>query len=230
MKLWHFMIFLRFFFVTVPLLRKKYFASTNNVFSYFPTSNYTNYASIRLFSSKSQLTHTNEEGKARMIDVSSKDETIRTATAKAIVEISKELTKLIKENNLKKGDVFSVAQLAGIMGAKKTSELIPLCHNIPLTNVKLTVSLNENENCVVILATVKCLGRTGVEMEALTAASMSALAVYDMCKAVSHDITISVNLINKTGGTRGDYNKNVIKIRNYDTTPIVKEAVVLNAL
>lgn len=165
-----------------------------------------------------------------MIDVSPKDETVRTATAKAVVTISKELTKLIKENNLKKGDVFSVSQLAGIMGAKKTSELIPLCHNIPLTNVKLSASLNEKENYVVILATVKCLGRTGVEMEALTAASVSALAVYDMCKAVSHDISISVHLISKTGGTRGDYSRSVVKVRNYDTTPIVKEAVVLNAL
>lgn len=155
------------------------------------------------------LTHTDEvTGKAKMVDVGSKPISTRMAKAQARVKIGEELTDLILQNGLKKGDVLSVARLAGTVAAKQTSSLIPLCHNIPLSVVNVDAVLCTDTHCVTITATVRCEGRTGVEMEALTAASVAALTVYDMCKAVSHDIVISdIMLLEKTGGTRGEFRR-----------------------
>lgn len=126
--------------------------------------------------------------------------------------------------------MLSVAQVAGISGAKKTSDVIPLCHNIPLTGIKVTARLDEQKNVVLITATVQCEGKTGVEMEALTAVSLAALTVYDMCKAISHNMTITdVRLVRKSGGSKGDYNEEVV-VRGYETAPIVKEGVFLGGV
>lgn len=161
------------------------------------TRNYHNSSTLR----NKALTHVDSHGKAKMVDVSSKGVTARMAQAQATVYIGPVITKLIHENNIAKGDVLTIAQLAGIMGAKRTADIIPLCHNIPLSSVDVRAELAKKEECVVILATVRCQGKTGVEMEALTAASVAALTVYDMCKAVSHDIIIrDVMLIEKSGG------------------------------
>lgn len=154
------------------------------------------------------LTHVDEGGQATMIDVGNKDVTTRTAMAQAVVKVGAHILYLIGQNSLKKGDVLTTAQLAGIMAAKRTSELIPLCHDIPLSHVKVDLKLDKEQQAVIITSTARCEGRTGVEMEALTAAAMSALTVYDMCKAVSHDIVISdVKLVFKTGGTGGDFKR-----------------------
>nr|XP_036670475.1 molybdenum cofactor biosynthesis protein 1 isoform X1 [Drosophila suzukii]XP_036670476.1 molybdenum cofactor biosynthesis protein 1 isoform X1 [Drosophila suzukii] len=151
----------------------------------------------------SQLTHVNAQGKAQMVDVGAKASTTRLARAEATVEVGEKLTRLIAANELAKGDVLTVAQLAGIMGAKRTSELIPLCHNISLSSVKVQATILKNEHSVRLTASVRCSGQTGVEMEALTAVSVAALTVYDMCKAVSHDICITnVRLLSKSGGKR----------------------------
>ncbi|RZB41005.1 MoaC and/or Radical SAM domain containing protein [Asbolus verrucosus] len=152
------------------------------------------------------LSHVNDEGKAKMVDVTEKDITVRTAKARATVRINYETSDLIKDVTTKKGDVLSVAQLAGIVGAKKTSELIPLCHNIPLTSVAVGVKLNYEEKQIEIEATVRSEGKTGVEMEALTAVSIAALTVFDMCKSVSNDIVISgISLVSKSGGKSGNF-------------------------
>lgn len=165
-----------------------------------------------------------------MVDVTQKRYTLRTATARATVRVGQSITELIKQNGFKKGDVLSIAQIAGIAAAKKTSDIIPLCHNIPLTSIKVAARLEENLRSVEIYATIQCDGKTGVEMEALTAVSVAALTVYDMCKAVSHDITISdVSLVNKKGGVKGDYSKEVL-VRGYETAPIVKEGVFLGGV
>lgn len=151
----------------------------------------------------SSLTHINAQGKAQMVDVAGKTPSTRIASAEATVQVGERLTALIAANELAKGDVLSVAQLAGIMGAKQTSQLIPLCHNIALSSVRVQATLLEAEQCVRLVATVRCHGQTGVEMEALTAVSVAALTVYDMCKAVSHDIFINnVRLLSKSGGKR----------------------------
>lgn len=142
-----------------------------------------------------------------MVDVAEKAHTTRVASAEATVQVGERLTALIAANELAKGDVLSVSQLAGIMGAKQTSQLIPLCHNIALSSVRVQATLLESEQCVRLVATVRCNGLTGVEMEALTAVSIAALTVYDMCKAVSHDICITdVRLLSKSGGKR-DYQR-----------------------
>ncbi|XP_049946582.1 cyclic pyranopterin monophosphate synthase-like [Schistocerca serialis cubense] len=154
------------------------------------------------------LTHVDRTGRAKMVDVGSKLVTERTAAARAKVFVGPELVKLVRENGLKKGDVLSVARLAGIVGSKQTSSLIPLCHNISLSSVAVDIELDSALNCVIVTGTAKCRGQTGVEMEALTAVSVSALTVYDMCKAVSHDIVISeIMLLAKSGGTRGDFHR-----------------------
>jgi len=185
--------------------------------------------SFRLFSTNT-LTHTDADGTAKMVNISDKTVTHRKATAQAKVKLNSEIIKLIEENLMKKGDVLSTAELAGIIGAKKTSELIPLCHNITLNSAKVKCTIDENEECVVIIATVKCDGKTGVEMEALTAASIAALTVYDMCKAVSHEIVISdILLLEKSGGTRGKYHHGY-KVRKYDTSPIESEQVIVGSL
>lgn len=142
-----------------------------------------------------------------MVDITEKKVTPRTARAQALVKVGGVIANLISQNCIQKGDVFTIAKLAGIMGAKKTSDLIPLCHNIALSKVNVEITLDNETNCVIIIATVHCTGKTGVEMEALTAASVAALTVYDMCKAVSHSIVIlELKLLEKTGGKRGDYN------------------------
>uniref|UniRef100_A0A034VWT8 Molybdenum cofactor biosynthesis protein 1 n=2 Tax=Bactrocera dorsalis TaxID=27457 RepID=A0A034VWT8_BACDO len=149
------------------------------------------------------LTHVDYAGKAQMVDVTAKQSSERVAEARATVIVGPTIAQLIHVNNMSKGDVLSVAQLAGIMGAKRTSELIPLCHNISLSSVKVEAKLNLVSNSVELFGRVKCTGQTGVEMEALTAVTLAALNVYDMCKAVSHDITITdIKLWAKSGGKR----------------------------
>lgn len=146
------------------------------------------------------LTHFNKEGRAKMVDVSAKDVTARSAIARGIVKMKAETLELIQEGGIKKGDVLAVAQVAGIMGAKKTPDLIPMCHPIQVTGVDIGFSvLSETE--LGIIATVRTMDRTGVEMEALTAVTTAALTVYDMCKAVDKTMMISdIELVEKTGG------------------------------
>lgn len=152
-----------------------------------------------------ELSHLDERGAARMVDVSAKAETARTAVAEAVVRMLPATLALIQQGGIAKGDVFATARIAGIMAAKKTHELIPLCHPLAITgvNVELTPA---GQDSLVIHATVKTTGKTGVEMEALTAASVAALTVYDMCKAVEKGIRIeSVRLLEKHGGKSGDW-------------------------
>ncbi|XP_063765024.1 molybdenum cofactor biosynthesis protein 1 isoform X2 [Eleginops maclovinus] len=152
---------------------------------------------------KAQLTHTDAQGRATMVDVGGKVPTRRTATASATVILGPTAFRLIRDNQLAKGDALAVAQLSGIMASKQTSALIPLCHPLPLDHASVTLDLDEQQNAAVITATCRTTGRTGVEMEALTAVSVAALTIYDMCKAVSHDIIITdVKLVSKTGGKR----------------------------
>jgi len=154
------------------------------------------------------FTHFNGEGRARMVDVGEKPPTCRSAAAGARVLVSRETFDLIRSGGVKKGDVLTVAQIAGIMGAKRTPELIPMCHPILLQGVDLSLRLDEERCAVDIRAAVRCEGKTGVEMEALTAASVAALTVYDMCKAVQKDMVITdVRLISKSGGVHGDYRR-----------------------
>ncbi|XP_015713006.2 molybdenum cofactor biosynthesis protein 1 isoform X1 [Coturnix japonica] len=154
------------------------------------------------------LTHTDEEGRATMVDVGGKPDSRRSAVAVAIVSLGEKAFGMVRQNQMKKGDVLAVAQIAGIQGAKLTSQLIPLCHNIPLSHVEVSLSLDEARCAVVIRCSCQTWGKTGVEMEALTAASLAALTVYDMCKAVTHDIVIEeVKLLSKTGGQRGDFSR-----------------------
>jgi len=156
----------------------------------------------------SKLTHVNKNGKANMVDVSGKDITLRTAEAFAEVSVSDELFYKIKNNELEKGDVLTTAKIAGIQGGKKTSELIPLCHNIFISKIDVRLELNEEKKSVEIYSFAKTNSVTGIEMEALTAASIAALTVYDMCKAVDKSIVIKeVKLISKTGGKSGDYKR-----------------------
>lgn len=152
------------------------------------------------------FTHFNEQGRAKMVDVGEKPETVRTAVAAGRVLVSPETFALIKSGGMKKGDVLTVAQVAGVMGAKRTPDVIPMCHPILIDGIDLRLWLDESRLSVEIEASVSCSGRTGVEMEALTAVSTAALTVYDMCKAVQKDILISdIHLLEKTGGVHGDY-------------------------
>lgn len=152
-----------------------------------------------------KLTHLDEHGRARMVDVGAKPDTERLALAKGEVLMQKATLDLIRAGNLKKGDVLTVAQLAGIMAAKRTSELIPLCHPLPLTKIDVDLSLDESLPGVLITATVKTTGKTGVEMEALTAVSVAALTVYDMAKAAEKTMKIqNIRLVEKHGGQSGD--------------------------
>lgn len=153
-----------------------------------------------------ELTHLNEQGRGRMVDVSEKADTVRTAVACGFIAMAPTTAQLIRDGGIAKGDVLAVAQVAGIMAAKKTAELIPMCHPLPLTAVDIRFEVQENG--VSIEATVKCTGKTGVEMEALTAVSAAALTVYDMCKAVQKDMVIEqVYLLEKTGGKSGTYRR-----------------------
>ena len=154
----------------------------------------------------SELTHFNEQGRAKMVDVTEKALTHRTAVAAGEVHMSPETLEKIKSGAMKKGDVLAVAQVARIQAAKHTWELIPMCHPLPLTGIDITFALTEDPCMVEIRAAVTCTGVTGVEMEALTAVSVAALTVYDMCKAVQKDMKITnIHLLEKSGGKSGDY-------------------------
>ena len=152
------------------------------------------------------LTHLDKDGNAIMVDVGDKDSTERTATAAGSIYMEPETLKLITDKGVKKGDVLSVAQLAGIMGAKRTPDLIPLCHPLTLTSVKVELTCDASRNAVDVSATCKLSGQTGVEMEALTAVSVAALTVYDMCKSVDRAMRISdIRLIHKAGGKSDEF-------------------------
>ena len=156
----------------------------------------------------SDFTHFNDQGRAKMVDVGEKSITRRTATAMARVLVNENTFALIESGGMKKGDVLTVAQIAGVMGAKHTPDLIPMCHPILMDGIDLKLSLCRERLSVEIMATVSCDGRTGVEMEALTAVSTAALTVYDMCKAVQKDMVISdICLLEKTGGVHGDFHR-----------------------
>jgi cyclic pyranopterin phosphate synthase len=153
-----------------------------------------------------EFTHFNVEGRAKMVDVSEKQVTLRTAAAGGIVKLHPETYDMVVQGRMKKGDVLAVAQVAGIMAAKKNSELIPMCHPIALTGVDISFRLDDEHSAIDITATVRCKGETGVEMEALTAVTVAALTIYDMCKAVQKDIVIDhIRLLSKSGGKSGDY-------------------------
>lgn len=153
-----------------------------------------------------ELTHFNQEGRAKMVDVSQKESSTRTARAMARIQVNADCFQKIRDGGIQKGDVLAVAQLAGIMAAKKTPDLIPMCHTLLLSGVDFHFDLLEEELAVELVATVKCKGQTGVEMEALTAASVAALTIYDMCKAVQKDMVIGpIRLLSKTGGKSGEY-------------------------
>lgn len=153
-----------------------------------------------------KLTHIDEDGRAHMVDIADKADSVRTAKARGFVSLSAATLTAIDQGRTKKGDVLSVAELAGIMGAKKTADLIPLCHPLPLSRIKLELSLQENG--IRVLAEVGCTGKTGVEMEALTAVSVACLTVYDMVKAIQKDAVISgIELVEKTGGKSGDFKR-----------------------
>ena len=155
-----------------------------------------------------ELTHIGPDGRARMVDVSEKAVTARVAVARGMVHMAEETLALALSRDTKKGDPLGVAELAGIMGAKKTSDLIPLCHPLPLSGVKVDIERHERETALVVTARAKTSGQTGVEMEALTAVSTACLTLYDMLKAVDKAMVISgIELIEKTGGKSGDYRK-----------------------
>lgn len=153
------------------------------------------------------FTHFNEQGRAKMVDVTGKEKTFRTAVAEGFVEMRQDTLKKIIDGRIPKGDVLAVAQVAGIMGAKRTPDLIPMCHPLAITGADIRFEISENAPCgIKVLAEVRCTGETGVEMEALTAVSTAALTIYDMCKAVQKDMVIrEVRLLRKTGGKSGDF-------------------------
>jgi cyclic pyranopterin phosphate synthase len=151
------------------------------------------------------LSHMDEKGRPKMIDVSGKPETERLAIAKGLVKMQAATFKRIKDKRVEKGDVLAVAQLAGIMAAKQTSHLIPLCHPIPIDEVKIDFALDEKNSAVEITAAVKSTGKTGVEMEALTAVAVAALTIYDMVKSIDRGMRIeSIRLVKKSGGKSGE--------------------------
>lgn len=152
------------------------------------------------------LTHFDKDGKAIMVDVGNKNETERIAFAEGKITMKKETLNLIKEGNMKKGDVLGVSRVAAIMGSKRTSDLIPLCHPIMINGCEVDFEMDDENNSVIIRANVKTTGKTGVEMEALTAVSIAALTIYDMCKAVDKAMTIEgIHLREKIGGKSGHY-------------------------
>jgi len=153
-----------------------------------------------------KLSHLDAEGKARMVDVTSKDVTERVATARGAIFMRAETLDLILEKKVEKGDVFSVARVAGILAAKKTSELIPMCHPLNLTSIAVDFTAEKNPPRVEIEATVRVSGKTGVEMEAMTAAAVAGLTIYDMCKAADREMTLSdIRLVKKSGGKSGTF-------------------------
>ena len=155
-----------------------------------------------------RLTHLDEAGHARMVDVSDKDDTVRIAVARGRIVMKPATLALIVDGKVAKGDVLAAARIAGIMAAKKTSDLIPLCHPLALSKVEVTLEPDSEGSAIAIEATCKLTGRTGVEMEALTAVSVAALTVYDMCKAVDRGMTIEgVRLVHKSGGKSGTWER-----------------------
>lgn len=156
----------------------------------------------------SDFTHFNDQGRAKMVNVGEKPINQRVAVAAGRVLVNEHTFSLIRSGGMKKGDVLTVAQIAGVMGAKRTPDLIPMCHIVQVEGIDLELHLDEERHSVEITAAVCCDGRTGVEMEALTAVSTAALTVYDMCKAVQKDMTITdIRLLSKTGGVHGDYKR-----------------------
>ena len=156
----------------------------------------------------SDFTHFNDQGRAKTVNVGEKPITQRVAVAAGRVLVNEHTFSLIRSGGMKKGDVLTVAQIAGVMGAKRTPDLIPMCHIVQVEGIDLELHLDEERHSVEITASVCCDGRTGVEMEALTAVSTAALTVYDMCKAVQKDMTITdIRLLSKTGGVHGDYKR-----------------------
>ena len=154
------------------------------------------------------FTHFNDQGRAKMVNVGEKPESQRIAVAAGRVLVNNETFALIQSGGMKKGDVLTVAQVAGVMGAKRTPDVIPMCHPIQINGIDLNLSLDEKRRSVEITASVSCSGKTGVEMEALTAVSMAALTVYDMCKAVQKDIMITdIRLLRKSGGVHGEFTR-----------------------
>lgn len=154
------------------------------------------------------FTHFNEEGRAKMVDVGDKPDTQRVAVAAGRVLVSPETFELIRSGGMKKGDVLTVAQVAGVMGAKRTPDIIPMCHPVAISGIDLSLHLDERRCSVEITASVSCGGKTGVEMEALSAVSIAALTVYDMCKAVQKDMEITdIRLLEKSGGVHGDFKR-----------------------
>ncbi len=152
------------------------------------------------------FTHFNSQGRARMVDVSEKADSLRVAVAYGRVLVNENTFELIRSGGMKKGDVLTTAQIGGIMGAKRTSDIIPMCHPIMLSGIDIRFELDEENKAIEIFGEVKCSGSTGVEMEALTAVSVAALTVYDMCKAVQRDIVIDkICLLKKSGGKSGDF-------------------------
>ena len=154
-----------------------------------------------------KLSHIDPHGRAAMVNITEKKETKRVAIAKGRIYMMPETLALIDAGGVKKGEVYSIARIAGIMAAKKTAELIPLCHPLPIQSVSIDLISNTSENCIDIQATASLYGRTGIEMEALTAVSISALVIFDMCKAVDKKMKVSdVRLIHKSGGKSGIFN------------------------
>ena len=154
----------------------------------------------------SEFTHFDENGNAYMVDVSGKDITKRTAVATGKISVCPEVMEAVLGRKVKKGDVYTVAQVAGIMGTKKTSELIPMCHPIALTNASVSFEVDEEAGCITATCTAVTEGKTGVEMEALTGVSVALLTIYDMCKAIDKRMCISdIHLVSKTGGKSGEF-------------------------
>ena len=157
--------------------------------------------------SKDELTHFDKNGYPSMVDINKKDSTVRVAIASGKIIMKANTLKEILDLEIKKGDVLNIAKIAGIMAAKKTDQLIPLCHSIPLSYVNVNLEPNIEESCVNITAEASLVGKTGVEMEALTAVSVAGLTIYDMCKAIDREMTLTnIKLIHKSGGKSGEFN------------------------
>ena len=155
-----------------------------------------------------ELTHINEEGRAKMVDVSEKNDTVREAVAIGYVSMKRETLERIKEGTISKGDVLAVAQVGGIMGAKSTPQIVPMCHPIMISGCNISFKMDFQNNRIEITATTKTVGKTGIEMEALTAVSTAALTIYDMCKAIDREMIINnIMLIRKSGGKSGVFER-----------------------
>jgi cyclic pyranopterin phosphate synthase len=156
----------------------------------------------------SSFTHIDEEGRVRMVDVTAKKPTVRTAVAGGTIQMNPETLELIRNHKVKKGNVLETARIAAVMAAKKTADLVPMCHPLNITHIQVDFSLDASANCIHIEATVRAIDQTGVEMEALTAVSVAALTIYDMCKSHDKEMTISnIRLLKKSGGKSGTYTR-----------------------